>query len=187
MSGQDNMAYDVETLRQMQDSSRPPVLRFFRWSKPGVSYGKHQSLDKLQALIPPDCEAVQRPTGGGLVFHGADLCLSLCWRQGQPPLSQRMQDQYAWIHQTISDALQALTEIRMARCGDSAPLVTPFATRECFTAPVAFDLLAGTQKIVGGALCRRRNVFLYQGSIQFVAPSLESLLSPYFQHRFNGQ
>src|SRR5262245_30482671 len=62
MSGADNMAYDVNTLRKMQHGHHIPVLRFFRWKTPGASFGKHQSLEKLQKLIPSGLEAVQRPT-----------------------------------------------------------------------------------------------------------------------------
>jgi lipoate-protein ligase A len=184
MSGAENMAYDLNTLRLMQTEDHSPLLRFYRWDKPTVSYGKHQSLAIIQALIPPGWEAVQRPTGGGLVYHGDDLCLSLCWRSGQPPLPERLKDYYAWIHTVILDALKPLTNLptgqagtRLANCRDGASPESAFATRNCFYEPVAYDVLLDRQKIVGGALCRHKDAFLYQGSIQSISsPLLETHL-----------
>jgi lipoate-protein ligase A len=46
MSGTDNMAYDSNTLRKMQLSFHVPVLRFFRWDRPGATYGRHQDIQK---------------------------------------------------------------------------------------------------------------------------------------------
>jgi lipoate-protein ligase A len=181
MSGEENMAYDRQTLLKVQDPAQPAVLRFFRWSRPAVSYGRHQSLEAIQALVPSGWDAVQRPTGGGLVFHKEGLCLSLCWRAGQPPLPERLKDHYAWIHGVIATALNTDISPRLANCRDCvAP--SEFSTRDCFTQPVAFDILAQDKKIVGGALCRQKNAFLYQGAIQAALdPSLESHLRTAFE------
>jgi lipoate-protein ligase A len=185
MSGAENMAHDVHTLNQIQSEGISPVLRFFRWIRPTVSYGRHQSFDKIQSLVPLGWDTVQRPTGGGFVFHNNDLCFSLCWREGQAPLPPRIKDVYAWIHTLVVEALQPLVSTRLANCRDCAPEPPPFATRQCFTEPVAFDVLHQGQKVVGGALCRQKNVFLYQGSIQGIpASNLEQLLKARLNQTF---
>jgi lipoate-protein ligase A len=185
MSGSDNMAYDLQTLLKMQHPQQVPVLRFFRWRTPGASFGKHQTLENLRSKIPAGMDAVQRPTGGGLVMHGQDLCLSLCWRQGQPPLPTKLKDHYAWIHGVIAKALAPLAKSRLANCRDCSTS-NSFSTRDCFTEPVAFDVLRGQEKIVGGALCHQKDAFLYQGSIQgIVDPMLESTLRAAFQYAFS--
>ena len=187
MSGADNMAYDLNTLRMIQNENHPPVLRFFHWSRPAVSYGKHQSLDEICSLIPSGWDTVQRPTGGGLVFHGKDLCLSLCWSNGQPPLPTRLKDHYAWIHNVIMEALRPFAETRLANGRDCSTPSSPFAARDCFTKPVAFDVLRGRQKIVGGALCRHKDTLLYQGSIQYPAQEeLERQLGQAFRAAFGA-
>jgi hypothetical protein len=105
-------------------------------------------------------------------------------------LPASLKDLYGWIHTVILSALPAGRQVRLATCqdcppadakamagkpaeaarqGDVAKAVKPptsLATRMCFSEPVTLDVLAGDHKIVGGALCRRNNVFLYQGSIQ---------------------
>ena len=181
MSGPDNMAYDVSTMQNMHNEDRPPVLRFFRWVRPAVSYGKHQRLDGLRTFIPSGWETIQRPTGGGAVLHDQDLCLSLCWRAGQPPLPTALKDVYGWIHTVILQALPPLSHARLADCRDCKTLA-PFSTRHCFNEPVAFDILSGRRKITGGAICRQKSVFLYQGSLQdFDDAALQSRLEDAFQ------
>src|SRR4051794_8387098 len=100
LSGAENMAYDLATLRKVQEG-QSPTLRFFRFRQPTLSYGRHQSLETTKPLAPSGWDVVQRPTGGGIVLHGDDLCLSLCWRVGQRPLPLHLKDHYAWIHSVI--------------------------------------------------------------------------------------
>jgi lipoate-protein ligase A len=185
LTGAENMLYDLNSLHKVQDPTGSPIVRFFRWIRPTVSYGKHQSLEKFRSLIPEGWDTVQRPTGGGIVFHDQDLCLSLCWRSGQAPLPEQLKDHYAWIHGIIAEALRPLGETRLADCRDcTAP--TAFESRDCFTQPVAYDVLTDQKKIVGGALCRQRNALLYQGSIQAFDSNFESRLSALLKSRLQS-
>jgi lipoate-protein ligase A len=167
MTGEANMRHDIQTLASLERYEVPPTLRFFRFSEPTVSYGRLQKRAAIEPLVPKSWSLVQRPTGGGIVYHEIDLCLSLAWRHGQDPLPRKAQDQYRWIHAVILEALRPFMPLRMAACCDVNPPESPFDTRECFKEPVGFDLLRENRKMVGGALSRRKNVTLYQGSIQF--------------------
>ncbi len=82
LSGEENMAFDLRTLDAVQNGVQAPTLRFFRWSEPTVSYGKHQSVEPILSQIPADWAVVQRPTGGGL-----DVLAGLC--TAFPPASAR--------------------------------------------------------------------------------------------------
>jgi lipoyl(octanoyl) transferase len=164
--GQANMDADRQTLSAVAEGRQPPTLRFFRWSEPTVSYGRLQPLETVRTLAPAGWPLVQRPTGGGIVFHDQDLCLSLAWPEGLAPLPRRPKEIYDWIHGVILQALQPLLDLRMAACCDLPESQTPFARRECFREPVGSDLLLKNQKIVGGALLHQKNGWLYQGSIQ---------------------
>jgi lipoate-protein ligase A len=164
LSGRENMATDVQTLRRLHEEQGGPLLRFFRWNRPTVSYGRLQRREQIS--IPDGWDTIQRPTGGGVVFHDTDLCFSLCFRLGQPPLPLRFSDLYAWIHGVVQKALSPLTLLTMATCRDGASTPVSFMRRQCFNEPVAFDLLRQGRKIVGGAFCRQKEALLYQGSIQ---------------------
>ena len=183
MSGAANMQFDLSSLHKLRNGYASPILRFFRWNTPTVSYGKHQSLEAIRSRVPAGWDTVQRPTGGGIVLHDQDLCFSLCWTIGQPPLPARLKDHYAWIHGIVLKALVSEPDTRLATCNDCTAKPTSFALRDCFTEPVGYDVLASGHKIVGGALCRQQNTFLYQGSIQSSNdPELESRLRDIFMN-----
>jgi len=152
MSGAENMAYDRATLDAVENGGVLATFRLFSFASPTVSYGRLQTLNHVHAQVPAAWPAVQRPTGGGIVFHDNDLCLSLVWRHGQSPLPRSPREQYRWIHGFVLSALRTGHDVRMAACADMKP--------------VGYDLLIGTAKVVGGALYRRREATLYQGSIQ---------------------
>jgi lipoate-protein ligase A len=170
------MRYDAELLAGVERGDLPPTFRFFRFKEPTVSFGRLQKRRDIQPLVPKGWPVIQRPTGGGIVFHENDFCLSLCWPNGLGPLPKRPQDQYRWIHAIILDVL---TEdgLHMAACCDVAKPEEPFLTRACFTNPVGYDLLKNKEKKVGGALRCTRRATLYQGAIHLpITPAQEERL-----------
>lgn len=184
MTGEANMAFDRETLAAIESGDTPPTLRFFRFSKPTLTYGRLQTLPSLSSLVPPNWPAVQRPTGGGIVFHENDLCLSLCWPKGMAGIPTKPSDQYRWIHERILNALRSSANLRMAACCDTpTPQTAPtsFQLRQCFNDPVGYDLLEGSEKRVGGALLHHRGAVLYQGSIQMAGQDLENRIHRAFE------
>src|SRR5690242_8030436 len=104
LSGEENMRYDINLLNDVAQRVTPPTIRFFRFKEPTVSFGRLQTLNHVLPLVPADWTVVQRPTGGGIVFHENDLCLSLTWPRGQTLVPSRPQDQYRWIHSIILKA-----------------------------------------------------------------------------------
>jgi lipoyl(octanoyl) transferase len=187
MTGLANMQFDCDTLTRIEQGDAPPTLRFFRFKEPTVSYGRLQEREHIRSLVPRGWRAVQRPTGGGVVFHEGDLCLSLCWPAGESPLPKRPHEQYRWIHSLILETLKPYIRVKMASCGDVAPPEEPFLTRTCFHNPVGYDLLSHRKKIVGGALRCTRRATLYQGALQLaMSPSQESLLLNTFRTRLHS-
>jgi lipoate-protein ligase A len=180
------MRVDVDLLNGIERRDGPPTLRFFRFKEPTVSYGRLQKLVDIAALVPAGWDIAQRPTGGGVVFHNTDLCLSLSWTEAHGPLPKRRQEQYRWIHAVILEALSAGSGLRMAACSDVSNPAEPFSKRTCFKNPVGYDLVREEQKMVGGALwCTRRST-LYQGSIQLpLSKQLESQLFAAFERALN--
>ena len=62
-----NMAID-ELLLQ---SAQVPILRFYRWTEPSVSFGYFGRFEEAQAFAQ-ERALVRRWTGGGIVPHGGD-------------------------------------------------------------------------------------------------------------------
>jgi len=184
MSGADNMRYDLASLTGIAERNDQSIFRLFRFAQPTVSYGRLQKATDIAAHVPPGWAVAQRPTGGGIVLHDGDLCLSLCWRKGEGPMPARPQEQYRWIHSVVAEALAEIVPVRMASCRDLAAPQEPFGVRNCFRNPVGFDLLDQQKKIVGGALRCTRRAILYQGSIHAAATAaLEARLWTLFQAR----
>lgn len=142
-----------------------PVLRTYRWAEPAVTFGYSQRFQNVENLANGR-PLMRRWTGGGTVFHGEELTLGL-WI----PLSEDLaRANAASIYQAIHEAfLPAIRQILPA-----AGLVAPEDCRcgpVCFESPVAYDIVAGPHKILGGAMRRSRQGVLYQGSLHAaVAP-----------------
>jgi len=148
------MAVDHALLRFAATRGRP-LLRLYAWRQPALSYGYCQ---KFPAHLVGQYEIVRRPTGGGLVYHGNDTTYTVVIPPGHALYRLSTNDAYQAIHRAVAAALTAQTELlRHAR--------TPRGQYECFQNPVAGDVVAGSQKLAGGAQRRGRGGVLHQGSI----------------------
>jgi lipoate-protein ligase A len=186
-TGQVNMDFDRATLAAVGAGTQAPTLRFFRWKEPTATFGRLQDEVQFRTAIPPAMPIARRPTGGGLVLHDQDLCLSLCWPRGLNGVPADPQSQYAWIHRMLQEALGGIEALDMLACCDAPVSKEPFETRRCFANPVGSDLLKAGRKIVGGALARQKNATLYQGSIQeLAAAGLEHKLFPVLRERLSA-
>src|SRR5438105_1859795 len=110
------MRVDADLLNDVERGTCSPTFRLFSFKEPTVSYGRLQKLSDISPCVPAGWDVVQRPTGGGIVFHDGDLCVSLTWPDGRPPLPQRPQEQYRWIHAIILEVLSQENDLRMAGC-----------------------------------------------------------------------
>ena len=122
---------------------------------------------------------VERPTGGGWVQHGDDLCFSIFWTREGRGLPWKVKDSYLAIHEWIQEVLKDLgIRTTMARAQENE-------SRWCFRSAVCHDLTADGRKIVGGAQWRERGKALHQGSIQQDLPERAlSVLGKHFQEKF---
>ena len=77
IDGKSNMAIDTALFEEVVSSSIPrTIVRFYRWSRPTLSLGRNQKIDK--AVDADYCAArgidlVHRPTGGRAVLHDDEL------------------------------------------------------------------------------------------------------------------
>ena len=154
-----NMALD-EALLNSAPRLGHPVLRFYSWTEPAVSFGyfqKYADIERMTPLRP----LVRRPTGGGLVPHDADWTYSLAFPTGDAWYSLTATESYRRVHEWIQAAFAGLdlsTTLAPA-CSKSLP-------GQCFQGYEMFDVLWRGQKIAGAAQRRTRAGLLIQGSVQ---------------------
>lgn len=140
-------------------SAGAPVLRFYRWATPAVTFGYAQ---RFSGVLPfsGKLPAIRRWTGGGTVFHGKDLTLSLAVPEPHPLCRLQPAAIYRNIHSALLRVVvESLAGARLAEEADCC------AGPACFQSPARDDLLFDGKKIGGGALRRGRNGILYQGSL----------------------
>ncbi|MEI6073169.1 MAG: hypothetical protein WCS31_15350 [Verrucomicrobiae bacterium] len=140
--------------------SPQPVLRIYRWAAPAVTFGYAQRHAVAQALAG-SLPVVRRWTGGGTVFHGSDLTLTLAVPAPHPLCSESPERIYRGVHEALLPALRE-KDARLASAEDCR------AGAACFASPALHDILCGGKKICGGALRRGRSGVLYQGSLHRV-------------------
>ncbi len=171
----------MERDRKILQTFTAPALRFYRWSQPAVSFGRTQGIDPQveHSILQKGIMVVGRPSGGGIVEHGKDLCFSLFWNKETTTIPWKVTDSYLAIHEWIWEALQEL--------GIPAEMVNKKDQDSgwCFQSAVCHDLTLAGKKIVGGAQWRERNRALHQGSIQCDLPThAATVFQNHFEKKF---
>jgi lipoate-protein ligase A len=151
-----NMAVDEALL----ESAAAPLLRFYRWRRPSLSFGYFGRYDEVAAQSSHR-EIVRRWTGGGIVPHGDDVTYSVIIPATDPFFAHSSLEIYAKLHESIRLALQA-QGIEASLAGAAAPKIS----EACFANAVRADVLSNGRKIAGAAHRRTRAGLLHQGSIQ---------------------
>jgi lipoate-protein ligase A len=184
--GQVHMGIDRRALLAAADSSLTKTyVRFFQWSEPTITYGHLLDVARVKSWAKefPPAPLVQRPTGGGAVYHTpSELSFSLLWARHAGPWPSTPKDAYREIHRI---ALEAVAEViagpelclRPANSCAQRPSETMSQTKfsACFQEPVCNDVMWREKKIVGGALRLTKKAVLYQGAIQLETIDAEQL------------
>jgi lipoyl(octanoyl) transferase len=151
-----NMAVDEALLTE----SSVPILRFYRWRRPSLSFG-YFGLYADVATQSTEREIVRRWTGGGIVAHGEDLTYSVIIPKAHHFFTRSSPEIYAVVHEAIRRALDA-NQIQANLMDRPAPKISD----DCFANAVRADLMRDGRKIAGAAHRRARTGLLHQGSIQ---------------------
>jgi lipoate-protein ligase A len=165
-----NMAIDEALLK----SAAAPSIRFYRWASPALSFGYFGRFADV-ADTASERDLIRRWTGGGIVFHGADLTYSIVIPVGDPIFTQSSMWLYEKIHCALSKALNGIGK-RAVVAGGVDPGIAVVAMRaavsasdyRCFANPVRADVMLNGRKVAGAAQRRTRAGLLHQGSIQNV-------------------
>jgi lipoate-protein ligase A len=173
-AGEWNMALDQvltdesaerQLVRQRGGTDPPePILRFYSWDAPTLSFGRMQkpSPDLLRRCADLGIAAVRRPTGGKAILHHREVTFSII----APAVGMgSVMDSYRTFARAIAAGLRAL--------GVEARLCQPQPRPRgggllCFAAPAQCDLEVGGRKLLGSAQMRRGGVLLQQNSLPLV-------------------
>lgn len=163
-SGPVHMALDETLLHACADG--PPLLRFYRWAAPAVSFGYFEPAEDARRLARGR-QIVRRMTGGGLVEHGDDVTYALVVPRSEPFVNLCSTETYRLIHAALASAL-ARTGVAVHSHQESWEPVLSSDGNACFQRPVPHDLVTDGGKIAGGAQRRTRAGLLHQGSVRLV-------------------
>ena len=158
-SGAANMAVDQLLLETISDT---PVLRFYYWDRPSVSFGYFESLATARAIFNDgNLDFIRRWTGGGIVDHRTDLTYTLAIPRTHPWATLRGAESYRIIHEAVAAALNGT--------GTNCKLISENSGNDsvaCFANPVAYDIVTPAgDKLAGAGQKRTRHGLLHQGSV----------------------
>jgi lipoate-protein ligase A len=143
-----NMGLDEALLESAAQEDSLPVLRFYGWEPQAVSVGYFQGLEEevdTQACKDRGIGVIRRITGGGAVFHHAELTYSIILPSDHPLAGASIHDSYRILCAGVIRGLALL--------GLNARF-----------APIN-DILCGDRKISGNAQTRRKNTVLHHGTV----------------------
>jgi lipoate-protein ligase A len=140
-----------------------PVLRLYRWERPGVSLGYRQKPPPwLSRCAAHGVEVVRRVTGGGAVLHAGDLTYAVLAPSSGAGLPREMRASYEWIRGVLIDGLRSLglpaAPSAPSACGDRAEV--------CFAGATGMEVAVAERKLVGSAQRRVRWGLLQHGSLR---------------------
>lgn len=185
LSGAENMAIDEALLACFSPAESAPILRLYGWSPPAFSCGRFQKPEEiidLNRCRTDGVQVVKRITGGGVIYHAAELTYSLVCPADFIPGSRGVKEAF---FQLTSFLLHFYSKLGLEAChavdlywGDKKLGVrTPL----CFAGIESCDILVNGRKIGGNAQRRLKNVIFQHGSIplkQMAAEGNGYLLQP---------
>ena len=186
------MAKDEALLDYVASHPGQSILRTYEWSEPTLSLGYFQSIAAAESDERWNGAAVvRRITGGGALWHDAELTYALILSRSHP-MSSRTVALYEWVHEAIVRVFSA-QGLPASRRGNANPPLDPSNKPFlCFLDRDPNDIVLQGHKIVGSAQRRRSGAVLQHGSIllgqsprtQELPGILDLTDNPYGQDKF---
>jgi len=154
-----------------------PTVCLFCWRPPAVSWGLRQVPPSwlAQVLAPAsELEGVERPSGGGIAFHGSDVSLSVVVpRESGLPVQELLRAVCASGAELCrSYGVEAHAALHPAPGGGPRPSGRGGVHQEraarltyCLAEPSPYAVLVAGRKVAGYALRRYAETWLVQGSL----------------------
>ncbi len=159
-----NMAVDETIALLSARGVVPPTLRFYRWSPPTVSLGRHQPVEEidLDEVARRGWGVVRRPTGGRAILHTDELTYSIAGPAEHPILQGPVLDVYHRLSEGLLLGLRRLG-LDVVKAPPSARARDVSAA--CFEVPSAYEISVHGKKIIGSAQRRASGFVLQHGSL----------------------
>lgn len=161
-----NMAIDEMLFQKLQNSSNSKIfLRFYDWKSEYLSFGYTQRINNkpelLNKFFNKKQQLVRRPTGGGFVYHGKDICITLIANLKDLFDLENLEKSYQLTHflflEGIKKFLNTFFEKNFYNKLDLFQLEDKSVNSSfCFEKPVLSDIMLFGKKIVGSA---QRRIF----------------------------
>ncbi|MBI4340869.1 MAG: hypothetical protein HY598_01145 [Candidatus Omnitrophica bacterium] len=152
LSAHEQMARDATLAREAL-----PMVRFFVWDPPAVSLGFKQ-VPPAWLASAAGFEQVERPTGGGLAFHGSDVSVAVI-------VPRRVSLPLALLMQAVCENAVALCRDMGANAHAVADVPAQGRIAYCLTDPSSYAVMIDGKKAAGFALRRFPKTWLIQGSL----------------------
>lgn len=141
-----NMAMDEALLNWHSEGKIPPILRFYGWSKPTLSVGHFQRIERtidLDGVKRNGCEFVRRQTGGSAVLHDDELTYSVVVSEKKDYIPPSIREAYYELSKGIMAGFNNL--------GINAEYSIPKErfrdrTAVCFERPSDYEMLVNGKK-----------------------------------------
>ena len=164
-SGAWNMAVDEAIMDAVGMGDAPPTLRFYQWAPPCLSLGKRQPISGVDL---PRCHAdgvdvVRRATGGWAILHTDEFTYSIAARPDDPRAEGALLDAYRKLSTGLIAGLRLLDVPAVMNPVD--PIGVHNLSAACFEVPSAYEIIVGTQKLIGSAQTRPNGRVLQHGSL----------------------
>jgi lipoate-protein ligase A len=163
LPGRVNMQRDEELLAEHRPGDRP-ILRFYRWAPPAVSYGYFQTASDFDrvALARDGCDLVRRPTGGRAILHADELTYAVVGSSPSDLFGSTLHETYMTINRALVMFLARLGIPADVSAGESRESMRSLV---CFQSAGQHEISVNGKKLIGSAQRRTRDVFLQHGSI----------------------
>ena len=164
-SGAANMAVDEAIAEAAAAGTVLPTLRFYRWSPPTVSLGRHQKLADVDETQVSDrgYDLVRRSTGGRAILHVDELTYSVAGPAEDPHMAGGVMDAYLRFSNALLSGLSTLG-LTAEKAGGRTRAGRELSAA-CFETPSAYEITAGGRKLMGSAQSRRKGYVLQHGSL----------------------
>lgn len=178
--GEEHMARDWDLLERVARGETPFDLRFYLWSRPAISHGwglggKIAEVLDPEALFRDGVRVVERPTGGGLLYHGPDLSFGLAVKPF-PGAPHRVAEAVARGLSLLGVPARVAGKDGTKGEKEAQLPVSRSGNHICFAYLSPGEVSVGGRKIVGLARRRVRGGILFQGSV-YLRPGPERILS----------
>ena len=155
LSGKENMALDEKLLEDAINAKSEPILRFYGWSEPTLSFGRNQQI------TPSKFPTVKRITGGRALLHDKELTYCFICAQDFLQNGESVINSY----KEISNGL--VLGFRELGIELEFPSYKKVSTHHgyCMNLSTGSDLSYRDKKFIGSAQARKKGYILQHGSI----------------------